>query len=55
MKKNSNTKKAYTDTLKNIRKKVDFTAVFMDIPRIGALHKETCIHLAKKDSNKKQH
>ena len=46
-KKHKNTKKAYTDGLKRIGKKVDFAAVFTNIIRRGALLAEAFIHTAE--------
>ena len=46
-KRHKNTKEAYTDGLKSIRKKVGFTAVLTDITREEALSEETTIHTPK--------
>ena len=43
----SNNKEAYTDRPKSRRRKVDFTAVFADITRRGALPEEASIHTAE--------
>ena len=53
--KHRNNKEAYTDGLKNMRKKLGFAAVFADIIKRGALHDEAPIYTAEMTALRKIH